>query len=321
MTLEHGGPDAAGVPRWDFSTNANACGPAPQVLAALHAADRSTYPDPASTTLRALLAERHDVRPERIVVAASASEFIARLTAAMRLQSPHASVFAPSPGYADYARAADAWGLRRVALPGDASLVWCTEPASPSGTSARIPAVRDGAVLVVDEAYAALRLDGDAPRVPASAWRLVSPNKALGLTGVRGAYAVAPDAADRLVADLHRLAPSWPLGADGDVLLRAWADPAVQRWVADSRGTLLAWKAAQLALGDALGWVQDPSVTPFYTVRWPGRDVAATLAGLRARGVKLRDTTAMGLPGAVRVRVMPPDAQSALRQAWEDTAR
>lgn len=316
MTVEHGGPDARGIPRWDFSTNANACGPAPRVLAALHAVDRSTYPDPASTTLRACLAEHHDVRPERIVIAASASEFIGRMTAAVRLQSAHASVFAPSPGYADYARAADAWGLRRAALPGDASLVWWTEPASPTGTSARAPAVRDGAILVVDEAYAALRLEGDAPRVPASAWRLVSPNKALGLTGVRAAYAVAPEGAERLVVALERLAPSWPIGVDGDALLRAWTDRAVQQWVADSRTTLLGWKAAQLALGEALGWVADASVTPFYVVRWPGREVAPTLAALREHGIKLRDATSLGAPGAVRVRVMPPDAQAALQEAW-----
>src|SRR6218665_1566753 len=113
MTAEHGGPDALGAPRWDFSTNANACGPAPEVLGALRAVDPSTYPDPASTALRAALAEFHDVRPERIVVAASASEFIGRLTAAVRLLSSHASVFVPAPGYADYGRAADTWGLPR----------------------------------------------------------------------------------------------------------------------------------------------------------------------------------------------------------------
>jgi len=320
MTIEHGGPDALGAPRWDFSTNANACGPAPHVLAALREADASRYPDPASTALRAALAEFHDVRPERIVVAASASEFIGRLTAAVRLQSAHASVFAPTPGYADYARAADTWGLRRAPMAGDASLVWFTEPASPTGGTARCPTVREGAVLVVDEAYAALRLEGEAPVRPPFAWRLVSPNKALGLTGVRGAYAIAPEGADTLLRSLDRLCPSWPLGVHGEVMLRAWTEAATQRWIVDSRSTLLAWKAAQLALGEALGWVQEPSVTPFYVARWPGRDVADVLARLRERGIKLRDTTSLGLPGAVRVGVRPPDAQGALRDAWSGVA-
>ena len=316
MTCDHGGPDAQGAPRWDFSTNANACGPAPQVVEALARADATRYPDPSSQALKARLAVFEGVDPRRIAMAASASEFIGRLTAAVKLQSSHASVFLPTPGYGDYGRTADAWGLRRVSAPGDASLVWVTEPASPSGLSARIPTARDGAVLVVDEAYAALRLEGEPPAVPATAWRLVSPNKALGLTGVRGAYAVAPDGAEAWLAALERLSPSWPLGAHGVAMLEAWTEPATQQWVCTSLDTLRAWKAMQLALGDELGWSQAPGVAAHYVVRWPQVDPAVVLPQLRDHGIKLRDTTSMGLPGAVRVGVRPPDAQAAMRAAW-----
>lgn len=316
MTWDHGGPDAQGAPRWDFSTNANACGPAPQVVEALARADATRYPDPSSQALKARLAVFEGVDPRRIAMAASASEFIGRLTAAVKLQSSHASVFLPTPGYGDYGRTADAWGLRRVSAPGDASLVWVTEPASPSGLSARIPTARDGAVLVVDEAYAALRLEGEPPAVPATAWRLVSPNKALGLTGVRGAYAVAPDGAEAWLAALERLSPSWPLGAHGVAMLEAWTEPATQQWVCTSLDTLRAWKAMQLALGDELGWSQAPGVAAHYVVRWPQVDPAVVLPQLRDHGIKLRDTTSMGLPGAVRVGVRPPDAQAAMRAAW-----
>ena len=45
----HGGPDAAGVPVFDFSTNSNACGPCPEALHAVQAADATRYPDPAYT--------------------------------------------------------------------------------------------------------------------------------------------------------------------------------------------------------------------------------------------------------------------------------
>ena len=57
----HGGPDAFGVPLHDFSTNSNACGPCPQVVAALRACDASHYPDPAYTALRQQLADFHGV--------------------------------------------------------------------------------------------------------------------------------------------------------------------------------------------------------------------------------------------------------------------
>ncbi|MBQ1766317.1 MAG: aminotransferase, partial [Aquincola sp.] len=81
MTRTHGGPDARGPARFDFSTNANAAGPCPMALAAAQAADASRYPDPSYTALRARLAALHGVAPQRILLAASASEFIQRITA------------------------------------------------------------------------------------------------------------------------------------------------------------------------------------------------------------------------------------------------
>lgn len=315
MITEHGGPDALGVPRWDFSTNANACGPARGVVDALRCADLARYPDPAATALREQLAAFHGTSPSRIVMAASASEFIGRMTAAVRLYAPDSTVHVPVPGYGDYARASDAWGLCRTASATDASLVWHTDPASPTGRSSPMPAVRDGAVLVVDQAYAALRLEGEAAPVPPAAWRLVSPNKALGLTGVRGAYALAPAGAGPLVAVLERLAPSWPLGAQGVAMLSAWTEPATQQWLHDSLDTLRRWKAAQLALVQSLGWTAEPSVTPFCVVRAPG--LMQALPHLREHGIKLRDTTSMGLPGAVRMAVLGPEAHAALQQAWQ----
>lgn len=315
-TAVHGGPDAAGVPRWDFSTNANACGPAPSVLSALQRVDAARYPDPASTALRERLAAFHEVDADRIVVAGSASEFIFRMSAVVTRRWPQASVHAPQPGYGDYARAAEAARLR-PAPAGDAMLVWHTEPGSPDGHARRAPLVREGAILVIDSAYAPLRLSGDAPQRPAHAWRLMSPNKALGLTGVRGAYAIAPN--DALLDDLQALAPSWPLGVHGVAMLDAWTQPETQAWLADSLHTLRAWKQQQLALCAELGWECDErSVTPFFTASGPD---ASTLQRLREQGVKLRDTASMGLPSHVRLSAQPPSAQSALRSAWREVSR
>jgi histidinol-phosphate aminotransferase len=314
----HGGPDAAGVPRWDFSTNANACGPAPSVLRAVQAADAARYPDPTSTALRERLAQFHGVEAERIVIAGSASEFIFRMSAAVAMRWPRASVSVPRPGYADYGRAAQAHGLRD-AMVGDAQLVWHTEPGSPDGHARRVPAVREGAVRVVDLAYAPLRLEGDVPVLPPQTWQLMSPNKAMGLTGVRGAYAIAPPGGEVLVALLQSLAPSWPLGAHGVALLDAWTQPEAQAWLADSLHTLRQWKQQQLALCAELGWACDTkSVTPFHLAQGPD---AVQLQQLRTLGVKLRDTTSMGLPGHVRLSVQAPSAQRALRDAWREVSR
>ena len=311
--IQHGGPDAQGVPLWDFSTNANACGPAPEAWEAVRQADASRYPDPGYSALREALGRLHGVPARRIVIAASASEFIVRMSSAVARLWPQASVYLPCPGYADYAAAARANGLRPVSSPGDALLVWATEPDSPSGQSQRVPATREGAVLVIDQAYAPLRLEGEPPAPPATAWRLMSPNKALGLTGVRGAYAIAPEAAGPLLQALLERAPSWPLGAHGVAMLDAWTRDGTRAWLDDSLGRLRDWKTAQLAGCVALGWEPQPSVTPFFVARGPGE---ADLARLRAGGIKLRDTASLGLPGWVRLSVLPPAAQAALFAAF-----
>ncbi|WP_367068005.1 aminotransferase class I/II-fold pyridoxal phosphate-dependent enzyme [Oryzisolibacter sp. LB2S] len=326
----HGGPDALGVPRHDFSTNANACGPCPQALDALARADRSRYPDPAYTELRARLAARHRVDAARIVMAASASEFIHRITVyAARAGLRHAVV--PAHGYGDYARAADAWGLMLGNTPpatGLPALHWACEPASPLGTPDPALALwarragPAGSLRVLDCAYAPLRLDGLTTVPPDDAWELWSPNKALGLTGVRAAYAIAPAAAvaSGAVAAVRALAPSWPLGADGVALLTAWTQGDTQAWLAQSLATLRDWKAAQLRLCADLGWAVLPgSLANFFTARPPVDDLGAALHALRARGIKLRDCASFGLAGHVRLGVLAPAAQRALALDWRQS--
>ncbi len=316
----HGGPDHQGVPRWDFSTNANACGPAPLAWRAVQEADPTRYPDPQHTQLRASLAALHGVGPDRIVIAASGSEFIQRLTALIARRHPHATVAVPAAAYGDYARAATACGLGVSTVPAGAYLVWHAEPSSPHGRAGPMPAWDAGAVAVVDAAYAPLRLDGAAPVLPTHAWWLMSPNKALGLTGVRGAYAIAPVGAETLVQQLDQAAPSWPLGAHGVAMLGAWAHDDTQRWVQGSLALLREWKQSLLDRCRALGWTCEPSVTPFFLARSDTVDLSAALPALRAQGIKLRDATSFGLPGAVRISVQPPAAQQALAAACQQVA-
>lgn len=317
----HGGPDESGVPAWDFSSNGNACGPCPMALQALRRADPTRYPDPAYRTLRERLAGFHDVAAWRIVPAASASEFIFRITA-LAARNGLRSVRLPRHGYGDYRHAAQAWALS-LAEPGDdgPALAWACEPSSPQGLADHgfaAPAP-PGSVRVLDRAYEPLRLEG-VPSLDAAAlgdaWQLFSPNKALGLTGVRAAYAIAPAKGQAQAAQLEQLACSWPLGAHGVALLQAWCEAPVQAWLQDSRVRLRAWKSAQLQLLQSLGWQVQPGVANFMLAR-PPQPVPTLLAGLRAQGVKLRDCTSFGLPGALRLSVQPPAAQAALRRACE----
>jgi len=328
----HGGPGPAGPARFDFSTTANACGPCPLALSAVCEADRCHYPDPAHTALKSQLAAHHRVDPGRVVLAASASEFIFRLTAVTALHA-NGPVAVPVHAFGDYATAARGYG-RPVLRHGDAgaeaaTLVWHTDPGSPLGDAVPPPPWVPDAVTVLDRACEPLRLSGH------STWgttldrlfQLWSPNKALGLTGVRAAYAIAPDGAQGAawVQRLEAVCPSWPLGAEGVALLQAWASPAVQAWVAASRDTLRTWKAQQTQALQALGWQVLPSVTPFHLLRPPahgalgslGPDdgVAAVHSALATQGVAWRHTASFGLPGAWRVSVQAPPAQDAMLAA------
>ena len=151
-------------------------------------------------------------------------------------------------------------------------------------------------------------------------WQLWTPNKALGLTGVRAAYAIAPVGADEAVSQLDQLSASWPVGAHGVALLQAWTTPDVQAWLADSLDTLRDWKARQIALCESLGWTCLPSDANFFCARPAlpeGLSLQQALARLRSHGIKLRDTASFGLPGHVRVSVQPPLAQDALHNAWQ----
>ncbi|MGP1684553.1 MAG: aminotransferase class I/II-fold pyridoxal phosphate-dependent enzyme [Giesbergeria sp.] len=325
----HGGPDAQGVPLYDFSTNANACGPCPEVLAAVQQADATRYPDPAYTALRDSLGAFHAVAPERIVLAVSASECIHRFTALAALQGAQA-VSVPRHSYGDYAYAARVRGLavhHDRDDTGTAGLQWACEPSSPLGVldaqRAHWLLVSDLQLVpkqqplrVLDCAYAPLRLDGSSPPAHApGVWQLWTPNKALGLTGVRAAYAIAPhaNAAGRLAA----LAPSWPVGAHGVAMLIAWLQPSVQRWLADCLPLLQAWKVRQQTLCSALDWAEcEGSTANFFCARPPQESLPERLAVLRAAGIKLRECSSFGLPGVLRLGVLPPPAQDALQAAW-----
>ena len=331
----HGGADARGAARWDFSTCANAAGPCPPALAQVRAADTTRYPDPAATAVRQALAELHGVECWRILPAASASEFIQRITAVTGRWWPGA-VQVPQHAYGDYAAAALAW-QRSVQAEGlgegqgqgqdegqGVSLRWFAEPSSPRGEDAAPPV--DGGALptVLDAVYAPLRLHGG------SAWDatardavfvLHSPNKALGLTGIRGAYAVAPRAAAYDVAALcqalEAAAPSWPLGAHGDAMLQSWATPQVQAWVASSRAVLAPWKAALQQGLQLRGFSVHASVAPHFVVQPPRTFPPEALAILRQHGVAVRDTASFGLPGGWRVSAQAANAQAALLQACD----
>ena len=315
----HGGADSLGVARYDFSTNSNACGPSPSALLAVAQADASAYPDASYTQLRQQLADFHAVAVQRVVLAASASEFIFRITA-LAAQRGVQAVSLPLHSYGDYAQAAHAHRLAVVADARDAQLCWACEPSSPLGTAhdGLEKLIKTSATVVLDLAYEPLRLNGaltlNATQLQ-KVWQLWTPNKALGLTGVRAAFAIAPEGADVEIEAMNQLCPSWPIGAHGVAMLQAWTRADTQAWLAASLTNLRDWRARQAALCESFGWTVLPSHANFFVCKWARG--AQALTGLRIHGIKLRDCASFGLPGHVRLSVQSPAAQDALQAALQ----
>jgi len=323
----HGGTDAGPPVLHDFSTNAHPLGPPPVVLDAVLSADRQRYPDPAYTALRAHLGQWHGVTPERVLPVAGGSEAIRRVSLAALLAGLR-RVCVPEPGFADYRAAAEALGLDVV--PYDSAqtlvgamdrpcLVWICDPCNPTGSTLaaddweRVAQARQasGSRVVVDQAYEPLRLAGASALPPLMAqafWRLVCPNKALGLTGVRAGYLLAP-LQDDWCPTVQSLAASWVLSAEGEALLRAWASTEVQEEVADSHRLLREWAIQQQCrLADWGFQVLGSSVTNFWMARLPDLQAGPALDPALDLDLDL---------GAARLAVPPslplPPAQSGHR--------
>lgn len=318
----HGSTDSLPDPRYDFSSNANALGPCPSVLAAVRAADVSRYPDPLYARLRERLATSHGVTPDRIVVGAGASELILRL-----VRHFDRTVLQLAPTFSEYARGAAV--VRRKVVSASSpeaflraqkrqpSLAFLCCPNNPTGDIWQpdlIAAAARRGPLVVDLAYASLcgsARAGDIEAAAAGAWRLYSPNKALGLTGVRGAYLIAPRAARRVVDE----APSWVIGRDAVAMLEASLEPAARQWLAQAIPRLWRWRT-ELAGGLRrlrLEVRESPATFLLAAVGDGGR----VSKRLRESGIRVRDARSFGLSQWIRLSAQRPVARKALLTTLE----
>jgi len=313
----HGGTDAMPDPLYDFSSNANPLGPCPSVLAAVRGADVTRYPDPTYTQLRATLAAHHGTTPDRIVVGAGASELILRLILCIG-----GTVQQLAPTFSEYGRGARLAGRRLLSSrspaafmrsqakrPGLGFVCWPNNPTGDLWPAEFVSAAAANGPLVVDLAYAPL-CDGQSAAVieaaAAGAYRLYSPNKAFGLTGVRGAYLVTP----RIDRRIARAAPSWVIGRDAVAMLGAATEPRACAWLAQGKPEWLRWRAQLARSLKQLGLAVCESPATFLLANVG--DAARISAHLRRHGVRVRDCSSFGLRQWIRLSAQPPAAQRAL---------
>ena len=317
----HGGTDSTPDPRYDFSSNANPLGPCPSVLAAVRSADVTRYPDPMYAKLRATLAAHHHTTPDRIVVGAGASELILRL-----IRHIDGSVQQLAPTFSEYARGARLAGRRLISArspgaflraqsthPGLGFVCWPNNPTGELWPSHFVSAA-SSRPLVVDMAYVPLCDAHHAAAIEAAAaaaYRLYSPNKAFGLTGVRGAYLITPRT-DRRLANL---APSWVIGRDAVALLESATEPRARLWLEQGMPRLKRWRARLARSLQQLGLPVRESPATFLLAK-VGNATQVT-AHLRRHDVRVRDGSSFGLRQWIRLSAQAPGAQKALLAALE----
>jgi histidinol-phosphate aminotransferase len=316
----HGGTDSLPEPRYDFSSNANALGPCPAVLAAVRAADVSRYPDPHYTHLREQLAAWHGTTPDRIVVGAGASELILRL-----VRHFDRTVLQLAPTFSEYARGAGIVRKRVVCASSpeaflraqrrQRSLAFLCCPNNPTGQvwePALLARAAHQGPLVVDLAYASLCGSARVAEIEAAAsraWRLYSPNKAFGLTGVRGAYLIAP----RPVRRLGDEAPSWVIGRDAVAMLETCIQRPAREWLQESIPLLWRWRAQ---LADGLRRLRrEARESPATFLLVDVGDAGRVSRRLREAGIRVRDASSFGLRRWIRLSAQPAPARKALLAA------
>jgi histidinol-phosphate aminotransferase len=313
----HGGTDSLPDPRYDFSSNANPLGPCPPVLAALRSTDFTRYPDPLYRRLREMLASHHGTTPEHVVVGAGASELILRL-----IRCIDGSVQQLTPTFSEYARGARLAGRRVISAhspaaflraqakhPGVGFVCWPNNPTGELWPLDFVWAAAAAGPLVVDMAYASLCGPDHAAAIEAAAtraYRLYSPNKAFGVTGVRGAYVIAP----RVLRALALTAPSWVIGRDAVTFLETAIRPDARQWLAQGLPELGCWRTRLAESLSRMGVPVRESPATFLLARVG--DSARISAHLRGRDVRVRDAGSFGLRQWIRLSAQPPAAQKAL---------
>jgi len=301
------------------------------------------YPDPQATALRAALAARHDVAPERIAVGNGSCAIL--LAVAEAMLEPGAEVVYAWPSFSMYPHLDRMTGARALAVPLDADgrhdleamarevnaatrLVIVCNPNNPTATAltpAEINAFVTGlprrVCVIVDEAYVEFSLLQD----PDESLDLLKrhPNlvllrtfsKLYGLCGLRVGYALGSSefkqAVDRVrqpfsVNALAQAAATAAL-ADGDEI-----ESRIERTVAERL-----FVEEGLA---GLGLDTSASQANFSWVALGERDEAELLRGLGERGVIVRGGADLGEAGHIRVTYGTHEQNERFLQALQEVS-
>ena len=314
-----------------MSANENALGSSAHAQEAYASAERSlhVYPDPRAGIVRAAVAERYRLEPERLIFGCGSDEVFQLLN--QTFLEPGDNMVQGQYGFAAFAIGAYACQaqVRRAPEPGyridvdellncvddRTRLVFLANPGNPTGTWIPFSEVRrlhealpSSVVLVLDGAYGEFAADPgfddglDLARTSANVVVTHTFSKLHGLAGLRIGWAYAPleiaQAVDRIRLPFNTSIPAQRAA------VAALADEDFQRASLDLVEAWRPWLTQQLG-GLGLEVVQ-PSAANFVLVgfpKTPGRTAADADAFLTSRGLLVRGVALYGLPDHLRITI------------------
>ena len=313
-----------------LGANESRFGPSPRAIAAMAAAAQEAwmYGDPEVHDLRAAIAAHHGVTAAHVVVGEGIDGLLGTLV--RLVAGPGDQVVTSLGAYPTFNFHVAGFGaaLHRVPYRDDredpavlldkarevgAKLVYFANPDNPMGTwheagavEAMVAALPEGALLVLDEAYADLAPEGAVPRIAADDPRVIRMrtfSKGYGLAGLRVGYALGAPA---LIRAFDRVRNHFGMGRVAQAgALAALAD---QDWLRDVQGKVAAARGRIAGIAAANGLRALPSATNFVTVDC-GRDGDFARAVLReciARGLFIRMPGVAPLDRCIRISAGTP---------------
>jgi histidinol-phosphate aminotransferase len=328
-----------------LSANENALGASPAARAAYLRAvpDLHLYPDPRASALRAAIAEKYSIEPERILFGTGSDEIFSMLCQAYL--NPGDNMVQPQFAFAAWAIAARAAGgevksapERGYAVDVDAMLrtvdertriVFLANPANPTGTCipyadverlhANLPS---HVLLVLDNAYAEFaRARADFNDGTELARRFANVivtrtfSKLYGLAALRIGWAYA---SATLLEPLQRI--RLPFNTAHPAQAAAIAALADEAFCEASLAHAEAGRAELAHMLTGFGLEPLPSATNFVTARFPASHRRSPLEierGLAEHGILVRGLTNYGMPDCLRVTVGTHEQMARLAEVMQ----
>ncbi len=336
----------SGVQCIKLASNENPFGPSPRAVAAMQAVlgQANFYPDDSASDLRGLLATRHGLAPEQVIVTAGSTDLLGIL--ARTLLAPGLNAVTSQLSFIQYAMVTQAGGATLVQVPlrddgfdldgiaaaitPETRIVFLANPNNPTGTMfsaaaldrflARMP---EHVLVVIDEAYFDFaehfaKQRGveyshalDYVRQGRKVIVLRTFSKAHGLAGVRAGYGMAH--AD-LISYLVRMRPTFSVSAVAQAAaIAAVADEAHIRRTVENNATGVARLQAAIS---AMGYRVIPTWANFVYLE-TGEDAMAVARRLQDAEVIVRPMTPWGAPTAIRVTAGTPEQNEVFLKAFK----